>query len=173
MPVPSREQASAVLAEGHRATRELIARLAPDQLERPSTMGGGDWSAKDLVGHLANWEELSLRALEEWRRGERPHVEGLFASDEAVDRENAEAIRRKAGLSAARVLREADETHRTLAAAIEAVSDEEWTAKASYATERRRTLGALLGSITGAPQRPFGHGFAHPPDLEAYVSSLR
>ncbi len=31
----------------------------------------------------------------------------------------------------------------------------------------------LLGSVMGAPKRPFGHAFAHLPDLEAFVSFPR
>jgi len=29
----------------------------------------------------------------------------------------------------------------------------------------------MLGSITGAPDRPFGHAWAHLADLEAYVAA--
>jgi hypothetical protein len=56
--------------------------------------------------------------------------------------------------------------------AIRSMSDEEWSAKASYETGRRTRLGNLLGSITGAPERPFGHAFAHLIDLESYATSL-
>jgi hypothetical protein len=49
----------------------------------------------------------------------------------------------------------------------------EWHSKAPYRTERRAWLGMMLGSITGAPRRAFGHAFAHLPDLEQYVSALR
>jgi hypothetical protein len=52
------------------------------------------------------------------------------------------------------------------------MADQEWEARAFYPTERRDRLALLLGSITGAPGQPFGHAFAHVPDLEAFVSSL-
>src|SRR5437879_4176307 len=62
--------------------------------------------------------------------------------------------------------------HRELIEELSHIGPEEWEAKAFYETERRTRLGTLLGAITGAPKRPFGHAFAHLPDLEAYVSSL-
>lgn len=173
MPIPTRQDALATLEQGHRAVHDLVGRLTVEQLERKGTMGGGEWSAKDLVGHLSLWEELSLQALAEWRQGMRPSVEAVFTSDDQVDRVNDEAVQRKGSLSAAEVLRQADDAHRRLVDVIDVISAEEWSAKAPYETARRSTLGALLGSIIGAPQRPFGHAFAHLPDLEAYVSALR
>ena len=38
---------------------------------------------------------------------------------------------------------------------IEEMSDQEWTSKAPYAAERRNRLVTQLGSVLGAPKRPF------------------
>ena len=93
------------------------------------------------------------------------------ASD-GVDALNAERVQAKRGLSLDEVRIQAADTHRELIEELSHMGDDEWTAKAFYETERRTTLGNLLGSITGAAKRPFGHAFAHLPDLEAYVASL-
>src|SRR5205823_13946571 len=85
---------------------------------------------------------------------------------------NGERIQAKRGLSLDEVRIQAADTHRELIEEISHVGDEAWSAKAFYETERRTTLGNLLGSVTGAAKRPFGHAFAHLPDLDAYVSSL-
>ncbi len=168
----TRAEAVRTLEEGQRAVDALVARLTEDELARPAVIGGGDWSAKDLIGHLTSWEEIALDALAEWRRGERPSIEDVFRSD-GTDRLNDETIARKAPLPLAGVRAAAEATHLTLVGEIEAMDDSEWKAKASYPTERRTKLSALLGSVLGAPQRPFGHAFAHLPDLEAYVASVR
>ena len=172
MAVPSREEALDVLERGHGATFALLAELSEEQMTLPDAIGGGEWSAKDLVGHLAFWEELSLQALEEFRRGERPRVEDIFDSDEAVDRENADDVARKPAMPWTQVRDAAQATHGSLVGAIRAMSNEEWTARAPYPAERRTTLGALLASVTGAKAGPFAHAFDHLPDLEAYVSAL-
>jgi hypothetical protein len=174
MAVPSRDEAVRTLDEGRARVGELLSGLSEAELTKPATIGGGDWSAKDLIGHLAFWEELALEAIEQWRAVRTPRVEtGIFAQgSEGIDRANAEAVARKAEWSLEEVRSRAEDTHRTLLAEIESMSDEEWTANAFYPTERRKHLADLLGSVLGAPKQPFGHASAHIPDLEAYVGSL-
>jgi hypothetical protein len=171
VPVPGREEAIRTLDEGHRAVRALVEDLPVDAWVRPGTIGDGDWSAKDLVAHLTEWDRYALQTLDEWRRGVRPWVEYLFEAG-AVDRQNAEAVARERDRPLPEVREKAEEVHRELLLELELLTDEEWRARAPYPTERRRTLGALLGSVLGAPRRPFGHAFAHLPDLEAYVRSV-
>jgi hypothetical protein len=177
---PTRDEAVRTLQEGQDRVDALVEGLSEGQLTRPGTIGDGDWSAKDLIGHLATWEEAALRTLEEFQRGEMPWIEtddGPFAAPDAgrVDVFNARTVAEKQRRTLAEVAAQAGRTHRELVDAIEGLSDEEWRAKATYPTpmDRRRRLVTLLGSVLGAPRRPFGHAFAHLPDLEAYVASLR
>lgn len=171
VPVPGRDEAIRTLDEGHRAVGALVRELSVDAWIRPATIGGGDWSAKDLVAHLTEWERYALQTLDEWRRGVRPWVEFLFEAG-GVDQQNAEAVARERDRPLGEVRTLAERVHRELLLELELLGDEEWRAKAAYLGERRRTLGALLGSVLGAPGQPFGHAFAHLPDLEAYVRSL-
>jgi hypothetical protein len=177
---PTRQEAIETLEEGHARVKELMSGLSEDDLIRAATIGGGDWSAKDLIGHLATWEEVALRTLQEFQKGEIPWVErdeGPFSPPATgkVDAFNARSVAEKQQRSVGEVRSGADRTHRELVEAIQALSEEEWTAKPTYPTpmDRRRRLVTLLGSVLGAPQRPFGHAFAHLPDLEAYVASVR
>ncbi len=69
----------------HRVTQERgtvfhsIAFMPDEELERRPVIG--DWSAKDVLGHLAAWEEEITRAIEQFVRGE--HVAMLdIASDD-------------------------------------------------------------------------------------------
>ena len=169
----SRDQAVAELEDGQRRIDQLLQGLSEEDLIRPATIGGGDWSAKDLIGHVATWEEAAVDAVADIRRGEVPKIEGYFREGEAgVHRFNAETVSAKAELPLSEVRDRAAGAHETLIGQIRAMTDDEWTARVPYESERRRTLAGLLGSITGAPKRPFGHAFAHIPDLEAFVSSL-
>jgi len=169
--IPSPREAIRILDEGHTAVRRLVEGLSVDEWLRPNVIGG-DWSAKDLLAHLAEWERYALQALAEWRRGERPWVESLFEAG-AVDQQNAEAVARSRERTLEEVRAGAEEVHRDLLLALELVPEEGWRSKAPYPTTRRTTLGALLAAVLGAPRRPFGHAYAHLPDLEAYVASLR
>ena len=125
------------------------------------------------MAHLEVWEALALQALQEWRNATRPFIEDVFAKGaDGIDGLNAERVQAKRGLSLDEVRIQAADTHRELIDELSHIGDDEWTAKAFYETDRRSTLGNLLGSVTGAPKRPFGHAFAHLPDLESYVASL-
>ncbi|MBI3456003.1 MAG: DinB family protein [Candidatus Rokubacteria bacterium] len=160
------------LAQAHQALLDRLGQLSDHELTRPATSGGGAWSAKDLLGHITFWEEIALETLAEWRAGKRPRAEDIFRAGD-VDRVNAENFERKRDLPLEAIRAQAERTHRALLAAIEGTTDEEWNARAPYETDRRKRLGTLLGSVLGAPERPFGHVFAHLPDLEAYPASPR
>jgi len=174
---PSRHEALSTLSEGQKRLGELLARLSDDDLVKPATIGGGDWSAKDLIGHVAAWEEQALISLAEWRRGETPAVEkpgGPMSGSGGVDAFNSRAVQEERGVSLQEVVEHARATHQELIEAIEGLSDEEWLANAPYTVPdgHERLLVTLLGFLTAAPQRLFGHAFAHLPDLEAYVRSV-
>jgi hypothetical protein len=165
------EQAIQTLEDGQRQLEALFAQLSEEQLVQPATIGGGDWSAKDLMGHIARWNEIAMEALASWRDGQMPWIEGQWSG--GVDKINAEnyELSRDHPLERARGrLRQSNEA---LVGAIRDMGNEEWHSKAPYVTERRQWLGMLLGGITGAPQRAFGHAYAHLGDLEAYVASVK
>ena len=175
MATPSRREALATLREGHDRLAELLAGLSDDALVMPATIGGGDWSAKDLIGHIAAWEEVAVDALAEWRRGEMPRVElpeGPMSGSGQVDAFNERAVEKKREVELEEVVQGANVMHQKLVEAIEGLSDQEWLSKYLVPDGRERLLATLLGYLTAAPDRPFGHAFAHLPDLEAYVGSV-
>jgi hypothetical protein len=162
----SRAQAVRALQDGHRRIHDLLARLPRAALSRPS-LGGGDWSPQDLVGHLESWEEYALSALDAWDQGLRPAIDTELSS-KGIDGVNREAVERKRARSATEMMREADATHRALIQRLGSLSDERWgspgTAGASESVAER--LGGILGGPTGA----FRHADAHLKDLRAFVA---
>ena len=169
---PRRGEARATLDEGYEALEALFARLSAEQMEQPATIGGGDWSAKDLRGHIAFWEELAAEAAGSWREGRRPEAEDIFVNGAAgVDAANARNFERTHAQTLQEVDARARKAHGDVLSLVDTLSDEDWASKAPYETERRRTLGTMIGSIMGAPKRPFGHALAHVDDLRAYVES--
>jgi hypothetical protein len=172
MAQPTRDNAVATLEELRSEVLELLARVPEGERTRPG-LGGGEWSVKDLLGHLAFWQELALEAIDAWRREERPRVEAYFEADAAgIDAANAEDNARKAAWDYEDVRGGYDETHAALVDAIGSMDDQAWARKAPYPAERRDRMVTLLGSVLGAPKRPFGHASAHLPDLEAFVAEL-
>jgi hypothetical protein len=170
----TRDEGIRTLEEGCAALNALFAELSDEQMILPATIGEGDWAARDLMAHVETWEAVALQTLEEWRSNIVPMVEeAVFARANGTDELNAERIQAKRALTLDEVRTQFADTHRALVDEISHMDDEEWDAKTFYPTERRSRLGTLLGSVTGAPKRPFGHAFAHVPDLQAFVSSTR
>lgn len=167
----TRQQAIATLDEGQAKLDALFARLSDEAMARPKTIGGGDWSAKDVLGHIAFWEELAADLIEAQRAARQPRVAEVFgAGPNAVDQANAADQARNAAMSLAEVRGRGARAHRALVDGIGSASDEEWAAPPSYETEFKRPLGEALGRVTGAKDRPFGHAWAHLNDLEAYAA---
>ena len=161
----SRQQAIEVLRNGHSQVLALIGGLAEHAALRPG-LGGGDWSAKDLLGHLTSWEEHALGAIDAWLREVMPPVA------EALDRLgldglNRETLAAKRSLPYATVLADFESVHARLLDAIAAMTDEAWDKEP--VPGRGKPAGEELGRIL-AGHGPFNHAEVHLPDLRAWVA---
>ena len=164
---PTRKQAIELLRRGRAGTDALLERVPRNRMTTPG-LGGGDWSPKDLIGHLASWEEFALEALDAWAAGERAEIDRLWLV--GTTEVNSGNVRRKASWSLAKVRRESAETHEALIEAIASMSDPRWR---NPATKRaRKPLGVRIGGILGGPKGPFRHDEAHHPSIETFLDAL-
>jgi hypothetical protein len=163
----SRAEAIELLEKGAKQMNDLLAKLSDDDMEGSATIGDGDWSVKDLMGHIAWWEEIALESLADWRNGVKPWIDDA-ASVDAVNARNVTETRKQ---TLEEVRQRARLMHRNLIGAIRGISDEEWDQLSPYPTDKPRTLCAALGGILAAPDEPFRHAFAHLPDLEKYAEA--
>jgi hypothetical protein len=167
--IPARRDAIRILERGRSQTLALV-----DQLPRPALtipgLGGGEWSPKDLLGHLCSWEEFALGALAAWDRDEPAPVDSLWrtVSTAQINRQNVE---RKASWSLAKVRRESDATHAELVAAIRGMSDARW--RGPVTSRGRKPLATRLGAILGGPTGAFSHDESHLPSLRAFELAHR
>jgi len=166
---PSRRAALRVLRESRERTLDLLERVPRGAFTRPG-LGGGEWSPKDLVGHLSSWEEYALDALAAWERGERAPIDDLqfTVSTSRINRQNVD---RKARWSVAKVRRESQRTHAELLEALERLTDARWRKPAT--PRGRKPLGLRVGGILGGPGGPFRHDDAHHPSLRMFVDGNR
>ena len=167
----TRDDAARLLEEQHAELAALFAELDEDAFVRRGTIGGGDWSAKDLAAHMGIWESFAVQAMDALGRGERPAFEDRFTDPGGGDRVNDEGVRRFLDTPASDVLGRFDDLHRRVISAIGATSDEGWTADYPYDPEDR-TLGDRVGSLLGSEAGGFTHPSAHLPDLRAYVAAI-
>jgi DinB family protein len=158
----SRAEAIGRLESGHARIETLLVSVPVGARTAPG-LGGGTWTPKDLVGHLASWEERALEALEAWSRGEPAPIDRLFRS-RSLSALNAGWVDEKAPWTWGRARRQAAGVHTRVVTAILELPDTRWTAPAT--PRGRKPLGDRLGSILGGPAGPFMHADAH-------VESLR
>jgi uncharacterized protein (TIGR03083 family) len=169
--VSSRDEAVRLLEDQHAAIASLLAELDEPAFVRRGTIGGGEWSAKDLAAHLGSWEEFAIATLEQVARGERPSIEDEFAGGNATDRLNEQEVQRFLDAPAPDVVARFEDVHRRIVRAIEATTDDEWAAAYAFDPEDR-TLGERVGSLLGSEAGGFMHASAHLADLRAYVDSI-
>jgi DinB superfamily len=170
--VISRDDAVRLLEEQHAELAALFAELDEDAFVRRGTIGGGDWSAKDLAAHMGIWEAFAIDAMDAVGRGERPAFEDRFTDPGGGDRVNDEGVRRFLDTPASDVLARFEDLHRRVIAAIGSTSDEAWTADYPFDPDDE-TLGDRIGSLLGSDDGGFTHDSAHLPDLRAYVDAAR
>jgi DinB superfamily len=169
--VTTRDDAVRLLEEQHAELAALFAELDEDAFVRRGTIGGGDWSAKDLAAHMGIWEAFAVQAMDAFGRGERPAFEDRFTDPGGGERVNDEGVRRFVDTPAPDVLARFEDLHRRVTAAIGSTSDEAWTADYPFDPDDE-TLGDRIGSLLGSDDGGFTHASAHLPDLRAYVAAI-
>src|SRR5439155_6484634 len=153
---------AAILAKGSEALDAAFSKLSVDAAEARGTIGGGTWSARDLAGHLATWEEVALRTIEEVRAGRPPSIRTTVTDETSLDLFNAAEVERKASTGWGETLTNFRATNARLVATVRAIPDDEWNQVAPGGERgRARTLGEHVGSSTGMPEYPFGPVVAH------------
>jgi hypothetical protein len=165
-------EAAAILADGSAALDGLFSRLSADAAEARGTIGGGAWSARDLAGHIATWEEVALRTIDDIREGRPPGIRETVTDEASLDLFNAAEVERKAAKGWEETLTSFRATNARLVATIRTITDDDWDRVAPGGEdERPRTFGEQIGSNTGMPEHPFRHAWAHLRDLKAFVQA--
>jgi Mycothiol maleylpyruvate isomerase N-terminal domain len=96
-----RRAAIARMTRSRAATLALLARLPRERLERPGTRDA--WSIRDVLAHIAAWEEEGTRRLALIARGRGDRIVWYETLAE-VDRFNARVVRQARRLSLPRLL---------------------------------------------------------------------
>ncbi len=162
----SRIEAIATLQRQRLETLALIEQL-PVEACSISGLGGGDWSPKDLLGHLESWEQHVLNAMYAWVTGQTAPIHIALSTD-GLDAINAAEYTRRVNRTYAEQHESSIETHQRLLETLEAVDDRAWGAPPNAGSEQ--TMGQLIGSILESDTGPFTHDLAHRAELESFVS---
>jgi hypothetical protein len=169
-PMP-RPTSKTELLERMRAGREewdaLIAQI-PDSVRTEPALAGG-WSVKDLIAHVAafeNWTAAQVRAANE---GRAPTDRELYGVEEItvdpkgwdLDRENAAIHARYKETPLSEVMTFSSQAFAGLVAAVEAVADEDFARAGAQAWTNETTLLEII------PGQCYAHYEQHADDLRS------
>lgn len=107
----------------HRVTQErgtvyhAVAFLPDEEMMRERAIG--EWSIKDVLGHLAAWEDVMVGWIEQFARGERPTMD-----IDDVDGWNGQRVAERRSWSLAQVKDDLAQTRQRLVAVVAALPDE-------------------------------------------------
>lgn len=121
----ARRLVSQLEVEFHQVIRNIEACRIRD-IERPLI---GEWSLKDIVGHLASWEAEVVSSFRELREGRRPRL--LDFDQATLDEWNNDHVERKRDLNFFSVLEQFKGGHQRLLEEIAQVGDEDLTTEHS------------------------------------------
>ena len=142
---------------------EALLDLSDDQLDRPVEAAGG-WSGRDLMGHIALWQEAALATAKELAVNEQsPTKERLDAEwnvPGAGDRMNDEAIERFRAMPMAEVRKRFRDTAGELRGYLTVVPESRWIKHAEHQNwfvsetlehydEHQESLRAILAAAAG------------------------
>jgi uncharacterized protein (TIGR03083 family) len=150
------------MQSGYRAFVALLARLDEPQLTTPGV--NGDWSVKDILAHLATWQERAVLKLEAAKRGEVPLFMPSIHTDEEMDQFNAATFAAKRTLPLADIMQTFHASYARLRTAVEELDDE-----ALFAGHKRFPWleeSELWESVAG---NTFAHYEEHAPMIEAWL----
>lgn len=84
----------------------------------------GEWTIKDLLGHMAMWHQVALQFIADYRNTGLPKSLG-FKDDAAIDAHNQRQVERRRAWPVAQVGAELDASYRELAAASAGLTDKQ------------------------------------------------
>jgi len=122
-PIETKTQLIARLRESRAALEKVIAKVHPDTWEQPGVVG--EWSGKDVLAHVAHWQELHLGWWAAVQRREQPEVPapGISWSRADVDRLNRQIFLAHRDQSLDEVLGYLRETYERFMAVVEATPE--------------------------------------------------
>lgn len=149
MPRPTNKADLLAAADRERSKLDaLLAELTPEQMVVPGVVG--EWSVKDVLAHLAEWESMALGWYRTGLRGEAPEVPApgyKWNQTPQLNRAIYEKHRDKGLEAVVDWLRSSREAMRGV---IESLSDEELFTPGRFAWTRKNTLGTYFVSATSS-----------------------
>lgn len=138
--------------QSERETLEQFLRgLSEEQLTAPGTVG--EWSAKDVMAHLAEWEGMFLAWYAAGKRGEAPHTPAPGFTWGQLPALNQQIYEKHRERSLQEVQQLFTDSHQAMLNAIQSMSVEELFTPGYYAWTKKHALAAYITPNTSRHYR--------------------
>ncbi len=135
-------------AQTYEALEKLLTGLSPEQMTTPGALG--DWSAKDVLGHLYEWQQMFFRWYEAGLRGENPAVPAEGYKWSQIPALNQKIYETYRDSPLAEIWANFRASHAKTLALIESLSDEALTTPGLYSWMNQNSLIAYLAANTSS-----------------------
>jgi hypothetical protein len=143
-----------ILAESqkeHEALEKFLSALSPDQMTEPGMLG--DWSGKDVLAHLYEWEQMVLGWLAASERGEVPAVPAEGYKWSQLPALNEKIREKHSSRSLEETLTLFRDSYNQIMKTIENLSEEVLFTPGLYPWMNKNTLAAYFVSCTSSHYR--------------------
>ena len=152
MPKPLNKQQLLQNAEAERAALdEFLAGLTPDQLTQAGALG--DWSAKDVMAHLLEWEGMVLRWYQAGTKGQAPVTPSEEYNWGQLPQLNQALYLKHRDRPLAEVQREYQTSYKKVMKTLRAIPEAELFTRGQFAWTRNNLLAAYFASCTSSHYR--------------------
>ncbi len=143
MPRPtSKDQLLTASQQEHGMLEELLASLTHEQMVLPGVVG--DWSVKDVLAHLIEWEQMVLSWHKAGRRGQTPQTPAEGFNWGQLPALNQRIYEKHRDRPLDDVLKQFKASYRQSLKAVQGASDEELFSPGYYAWTKKNTLAAYF-----------------------------
>ena len=152
MPKPLSKQQLLQDAETERAALdEFLAGLTPDQLTQAGALG--DWSAKDVMAHLLEWEGMVLHWYQAGTKGQTPITPSEEYNWGQLPQLNQAIYLKHCDRPLAEVQQEYQASYKKVMKTLRAIPEAELFTRGQFAWTRNNLLAAYFTSCTSSHYR--------------------
>ena len=149
MPRPtSKNDLLAAIEKERGALETYLETLTPEQLTEPGIVG--EWSPKDVLAHLIEWEQMVLGWHAAGLRGEVPPLPAPGFKWNQTPQLNQQIYEKHRDRPLDEVLEQFQASHREILCVIQGLSNEELFTAGRYAWTKKNTLGTYMVSATSS-----------------------
>ncbi len=152
--MPRPQTKTLILAESqkeHEALEGFLSRLSPAQMIEPGMLG--EWSVKDVLAHLYEWEQMVLGWLAVTERGEIPVVPAEGYKWSQLPALNEEIRQKHSDRPLDEILALFRDSYNQVMKTIESLSEETLFTPGLYPWTNKNALGAYFVSATSSHYR--------------------